>query len=170
MNMEIYTIIAATNRKDSNSYLVGLQYQQKMRVLGIDASISSLENLDLNERSSSMVAFEQKVLIPTTKFIIIVPEYNGSYPGVFKSLIDLSSIKDCWPGKKALLTGVATGRGGNIRGMEHLTGTLNYLNVFVHPNRLPISIVHEKLEPETGIFEKQTSDLIDLQIADFIKF
>ena len=170
MNKEIYTIIVATNRKESNSFLVGLQYQQKLKLLGISANIYSLENLDLNHRSPSMINFEQQALFPTEKFIIIVPEYNGSYPGVFKSLIDLSTIKDAWPGKKALLTGVATGRGGNIRGLEHLTGTLNYLNVFVHPNRLPLSLIHEKMDVKTGIIEKQTSDAIDLQIADFIKF
>jgi chromate reductase len=170
MNNEIYTIIAGTNRKFSNSYLLGLQYQQKLNILGIEANLHSLENLDLNERSVSMIQFEEKWLIPSRKFIIIVPEYNGSYPGVLKSLIDLSSIKDSWPGKKALLTGVATGRGGNIRGLEHLTGTLNYLGVFIHPNRLPLSSIHEKMNSETGIFDKQTSDSIDLQIAEFIKF
>jgi NAD(P)H-dependent FMN reductase len=170
MNKEIYTIIAATNRKDSNSFLVGKQYQQKMAALGITAELYSLENLDLNHRSPSVVDFEQKALIPSQKLIIIAPEYNGSYPGVLKSLIDLSNIKEVWPGKKALLTGVATGRGGNIRGLEHLTGTLNYLNVFVHPNRLPLSLIHEKMDLKTGIIEKQTSEAIDLQIADFIKF
>jgi NAD(P)H-dependent FMN reductase len=170
MNKVIYTIIAATNRKESNSALVGKQYQQKLATLGIDAGLYSLEELDLNHRSESMVDFEQKALIPTQKFIIIAPEYNGSYPGVLKSLIDLSNIKEVWPGKKALLTGVATGRGGNIRGLEHLTGTLNYLNVFVHPNRLPLSLIHEKMDLKTGVIEKQTSEAIDLQIADFIKF
>jgi len=170
MNKSIYTIIVATNRKESNSFLVGKQYQQKMATLGISADLYSLENLDLNHRSPSVVDFEQKALIPTQKIIIIAPEYNGSYPGVLKSLIDLSNIKEVWPGKKALLTGVATGRGGNIRGLEHLTGTLNYLNVFVHPNRLPLSLIHEKMDLKTGIIEKQTSEAIDLQIADFIKF
>lgn len=170
MKNETYTIIAATNRHQSNSYRVGLQYQEKFKASGIAASLHSLEGINLSERSESLIVFEQSFLIPTSKFIFIVPEYNGSYPGVFKTLIDLSSIKECWPGKKALLTGVATGRGGNIRGLEHLTGTLNYLNVFVFPNRLPISVVHEKLDPASGVFEKQTSDAIDLQIAEFIKF
>ena len=148
MKNDLYTIIAATNRKQSNSYRVGLQYQQKLKAAGIDMNLYSLEGLDLSERSASMLEFEKSVLIPTTKFIFVVPEYNGSYPGVFKALIDLSAIKECWPGKKALLIGIASGRGGNIRGLEHLTGVLNYLNVFVHPNRLPISLVHEKLDPE----------------------
>lgn len=166
----MYTIIAGTNRKDSNSLKVGKMYQRILAEKGVSSEITSLEELDLNFRSDSMVKFEKEFLIPTKKFIFIVPEYNGSYPGVLKSLIDLSSVKDCWYGKKALLTGIATGRGGNIRGMEHLTGSLNYLQVFVHPNRLPISLVHELMGEDGSIVDVKTLATIDLQIIDFIKF
>lgn len=166
----MYTIIAGTNRKDSNSLKVGKTYQRILETKGVSSKISSLEELDLNFRSDSMKKFEEEFLIPSKKFIFIVPEYNGSYPGVVKSLIDLSLIKDCWYGKKALLTGVATGRGGNIRGMEHLTGSLNYLHVFVHPNRLPISLVQEMMGENGSIVDVKTLEAIDLQITDFIKF
>ena len=166
----MYTIIAGTNRRDSNSLKVGRTYQRILTKKGISSKISSLEDLDLNYRSDSMVKFEKEFLIPSQKFIVIVPEYNGSYPGVLKSLIDLSLIKDCWYGKKVLLTGVATGKGGNIRGMEHLTGSLNYLQVFVHPNRLPISSVHELMGEDGNIVDAKTLEIIDLQITDFIKF
>ena len=166
----MYTIIAGTNRRDSNSLKVGRTYQRILTKKGISSKISSLEDLDLNYRSDSMVKFEKEFLIPSQKFIFIVPEYNGSYPGVLKSLIDLSLIKDCWYGKKVLLTGVATGKGGNIRGMEHLTGSLNYLQVFVHPNKLPISSVHELMGEDGNIVDDKTLDIIDQQINDFIKF
>jgi NAD(P)H-dependent FMN reductase len=149
----MYTIIAGTSRKDSNSLKVGKMYQGILAAKGVPSEISSLEELDLNYRSNSMIKFEKEFLIPSKNFIFIVPEYNGSYPGVLKSLIDLSSIKECWYGKKALLTGVATGKGGNIRGMEHLTGSLNYLQVFVHPNRLPISMVHELMGEDGKIIK-----------------
>lgn len=166
----MYTIIAGTNRRDSNSLKVGRTYQRILTKKGISSEIASLEDLDLNYRSDSMVKFEKEFLIPSQKFIVIVPEYNGSYPGVLKSLIDLSLIKDCWYGKKVLLTGVATGKGGNIRGMEHLTGSLNYLQVFVHPNRLPISSVHELMGEDGNIVDAKTLEIIDLQVTDFIKF
>lgn len=166
----MYTIIAGTNRRDSNSLKVGRTYQRILTKKGISSEIASLEDLDLNYRSDSMVKFEKEFLIPSQKFIVIVPEYNGSYPGVLKSLIDLSLIKDCWYGKKVLLTGVATGKGGNIRGMEHLTGSLNYLQVFVHPNRLPISSVHELMGEDGNIVDDKTLEIIDLQVTDFIKF
>lgn len=166
----MYTIIAATNRQGSNSFKVGKLYKSLFELKGIDAQLFNLENLDLNSRSASVLTFEKNVLIPTQKFIIIVPEYNGSYPGTFKSLIDNSNIKECWYNKKALLTGVATGRGGNIRGMEHLTGSLNYLHVFVHPNRLPISLVHEQMDDEGRIINASTIEAMELQITEFIKY
>jgi hypothetical protein len=166
----MYTIIASTNRAGSNSFQVGKSYQKVLNALGIDASLHSLEGLDLNNRSTSLISFEKDVLIPTQKFIFIVPEYNGSYPGVLKSLIDFSDIKKCWFGKKTLLTGVATGRGGNIRGLEHFTGCLNYMNVFVHPNRLPISLVHELMNNVLAISNEKTLMTIENQLVDFIKF
>ena len=42
-------------------------------------------------------------------------------------------------GKKVALVGVSSGRAGNLRGMEHLTGVLHYLSMQVMPNKLPIS-------------------------------
>jgi hypothetical protein len=166
----MYTIIASTNRIGSNSFQVGKSYQELLKSLGIESSLHSLEGLDLNNRSTSLISFENDVLIPTQKFIFIVPEYNGSYPGILKSMIDFSDIKKCWFGKKALLVGVATGRGGNIRGLEHLTGCLNYMNVFVHPNRLPISLVHELMNNSLAISDEKTLATIENQLVDFIKF
>ncbi len=166
----MYTIIASTNRAGSRSLHVGKSYQKVLNSLGIDSTLQSLEGLDLNNRSNSLISFENDVLIPTQKFIFIVPEYNGSYPGVLKSLIDFSDIKKCWFEKKALLVGVATGRGGNIRGLEHLTGCLNYMNVFVHPNRLPISMVHELMNDVLAISDEKTLLTIENQLVDFIKF
>jgi NAD(P)H-dependent FMN reductase len=85
-------------------------------------------------------------------------------------MIDISDIKKCWPNKKALLTGVATGKGGNIRGLEHITGTLNYLKVFVHPNRLPISQVDLLLDNQGKISDEKTILAIQAQLAEFINF
>ena len=166
----MYTLIAGTNRLDSNSAKIGMSYQKMLHNQGIQADLHTLSGLDLNYRSESFIEFETRVLIPTEKFILLMPEYNGSYPGVFKTMIDLCAIKECWSGKKALLTGISTGRGGNIRGMEHLTGSLNYINVFVHPNRLPISLVHQLIDEHTVLYDEKTLTAIEQQLNEFVKF
>jgi NAD(P)H-dependent FMN reductase len=85
-------------------------------------------------------------------------------------MIDRSDISKCWHHKKALLTGVATGRAGNLRGMEHLTGTLLYLKMNVHHNRLPISQVDKLLDITGKLINEDTLKGVNQQIEDFITF
>src|SRR5215467_8657568 len=115
----MYLIISGTNRIDSNTIKIAQQYQQLLSGKKIDARVLSLVGLDVLERNRSYIEIEDELLIPAQKFIFISPEYNGSIPGVLKCLFDISDVKKTWAGKKALLTGVSTGRAGNLRGMEH---------------------------------------------------
>jgi chromate reductase len=166
----MYTIISGTNRIRSNTIRVAEQYQKLLANQGITASLVSLENLDVSERNSAIRQVEDDILIPSQKFIFISPEYNGSIPGVLKSLIDNSDIQRVWWGKKALLTGISSGRAGNIRGMEHLTGILHYVKVVVHPNKLPISVINKLLDSSGYIVDKDTLAAISVQLDEFISF
>ncbi|MFN5423501.1 MAG: NADPH-dependent FMN reductase [bacterium] len=166
----MYTIIAGTDRLNSNSQRIGWIYQEMLLNMGVESELTTLEGVDLSDKSERFLAFQNDFLVPSKKFILVLPEYNGSYPGVFKSLIDLSDIKACWPGKKALLVGVATGRGGNIRGLDHITGVLHYLNVLVHPNKLPISSVDKLISADGKISDARTISSIENQVAEFINF
>jgi len=164
------TIISGTNRQGSNTGKVAAQYQQLLKNKNIDAKLVSLVGLNVNERNPDILQLEKDVLIPTKKFIFISPEYNGSIPGVLKSLIDHSDIKNVWWGKKALLTGVSTGRAGNLRGMEHLTGILHYVKMHVHPNKLPISLIDKVMDSAGIIYNENTLLAINKQLDEFINF
>jgi len=166
----MHTIISGTNRTGSYTFKIAAQYQQLLAEKGIEAALVSLEHFDVSKRNAAIRKLEEELLIPTTKFIFIAPEYNGSIPGVLKSLLDVSDIEKDWWGKKALLVGVSTGRAGNLRGMDHLTGILNYLKMIVHPNKLPISMVHKLVNDEGLIIEKGTLNTISVQLDEFIAF
>ena len=166
----MYLIISGTNRQDSNTKIVAEQYQQLMEAKGIKAPLISLEDLDVNKRNDEFIAIEKKLLIPSQKIIFVSPEYNGSIPGVLKCLIDISEVKKVWPGKKALLVGVSTGRAGNLRGMEHLTGILHYIKMIVHPNKLPISVVDTLIDEEGRITDAATIKAMSTQIEEFLDF
>jgi len=165
-----YTIIAGTNRNGSNTLKVAKQYQDMLIARGIQAQLVSLEGIDLNEKGSYLSKLEEDVFIPTDKFIFILPEYNGSYPGSLKTMIDMTEIRKVWWGKKALLIGVSTGRAGNLRGMDHLTGALNYLKVTVHHNKLPISSVDKLLNDAGVITDITTLKAMEHQVEEFLAF
>lgn len=166
----MYTIISGTNRKDSNTRVIADHYREVLTARGIEAQFISLEGLYVQERSPEWVKLETDILIPTRRFIILSPEYNGSNPGVLKCFIDISDIKKVWWGKQALLTGISTGRAGNLRGLEDLTGILHYLKVHVHPNKLPISVVDKLVDAEGNITDQYTLDVINTQVDEFINF
>jgi chromate reductase len=165
-----YTIISATNRKDSNTLKIAEAYRDLLEAKGIHARLLTLEGLNVQERAPGLEEVEKQFLIPADKFIFITPEYNGSFPGILKALMDNSDIQRAWWGKKALLTGVSTGRAGNLRGMEHLTGILHYLKVSVHHNKLPISVVDKLLDGEGKLADQATLDAVNEQLEEFISF
>jgi chromate reductase, NAD(P)H dehydrogenase (quinone) len=166
----MYTIISATNRNDSNTLKVAQHYQQLLNKKKIEANLISLQGLDVLERNPAFTKIENEELMPAKKFIFVSPEYNGSFPGVLKAMFDISDVKKTWSGKKALLTGVSTGRAGNLRGMEDLTGILHFMRVVVHPNKLPISVVDKLMDENGGLSDEATLDAIKTQLNEFIEF
>ncbi|HQW84283.1 MAG TPA: NAD(P)H-dependent oxidoreductase [Ferruginibacter sp.] len=162
------TILSGTNRKNSNTFKISNQYQQLLRLKGVETKILSLEGLNLLQYDENFKKIENEVLIPSSHLIIISPEYNGSFPGVLKLLFDNSRSHEMWFHKKALLTGVASGRAGNLRGMDHLADVLNYLKITVHPNKLPISVVNTVVSKDGKIIDANTLRAINQQLDEFI--
>ena len=166
----MYTIISATNRVGSHTENVARQYQNILKEKGIESKIFSLKNLNVLEENSEFSKAENEFLIPAQKFIFIMPEYNGTFPGVLKAMIDTSDVKKAWWHKKALLVGISTGRAGNLRGMDQITGSLNHMKMIVHHNKLPISSIDKVMDESGTITNKNTLQAIDQQLDEFINF
>jgi chromate reductase, NAD(P)H dehydrogenase (quinone) len=164
------TIISGTNRKDSMTLRVAKRYHSIMSSLSEDVHLLSLEDLDVGGRTAGLVAAEQTLLIPSEKFLFIMPEYNGSFPGILKLMIDNSDIRKCWWYKKAAIVGVADGRGGNLRGIDHLTGILHYMRMNVLYNKLPLSRIGEEIDSEGNFLKPATQNAVKQQIDEFLKY
>jgi chromate reductase, NAD(P)H dehydrogenase (quinone) len=163
------TIISASNRKGSNSLKVAKAYLQNLTQKNVAAQILSLEEHEVYTRNENFITIEADFLLAADKFIFVIPEYNGSYTGIVKLMIDNSDVGKCWANKKALIAGVSSGRAGNLRGMEHFTGSLMHMKMHVHPNRLPISAVHTLINENNEVADDATLKLIDVQIDEFLK-
>jgi chromate reductase len=170
MAEKMYTIISGTNRHESHTLKIAYEYQHFLRHKGIESAVFSLEGINLLHRDEAFEKIEQEIILPTTHFIFISPEYNGSFPGALKLLFDTSKDHHIWANKKALLTGISSGRAGNLRGMDHLTGILNYLKITVHPNKLPISSVNNLFDEEGKLNDANTLKAIHQQLDEFIEW
>ncbi len=132
------TIISGTNRKNSYSLKVADEVAGILHSNNISYQILSLEELPpsfvfsvINDEVDE--AFDKIItdkVIPAEKFIFIVAEYNGGFPGILKTFIDAIHPKH-FKNKRAALVGVASGRAGALRPLDHFTSVLNYLQVEV---------------------------------------
>lgn len=164
------TIISGTNRKDSRTIQVATHYYRFLKQKEDNVRLVSLEGIDVLARGPQLLKLEEELLIPSEKFIFIMPEYNGSFPGVLKAMLDNTDIRKCWWHKKALLVGVADGRGGNLRGIEHMTNILHYLKMNVHYNKLPLSRINEEMDEEGNFLHQRTLHTIAEQLDGFLLY
>lgn len=87
-------IIVGTNRKNSVSKVIAELYQSILSEKGAESEILELEKLpedftfsalyENNGKNPEYNAFHDRVK-EGKKFIFIVPEYNGSFPGILKT-------------------------------------------------------------------------------------
>lgn len=178
------TIISGTDRKDGLTHILANHYFQTIQTRTTEkVLLYSLEDLPADVFGSSMYqketltpAFqdiEDTYLIPADKLIFVIPEYNGSFPGILKLFIDACSIRSkmsVFKNKKAALVGVASGRAGNIRGLEHFTSVMMFMNVTVLPNLLPISAFNKMVDENNEIVDESTLKNIEKQIDEFLMF
>ncbi|MEP7323193.1 MAG: NAD(P)H-dependent oxidoreductase [Saprospiraceae bacterium] len=178
-------IINGTNRKTSLSRPVSdfvfnlLKENYSGGVEFLDLSDISLNSYDSQSMyhsdsvSDEIRSIQTSLLIPSSKMVFISPEYNGSIPGILKLFIDACSIKDAKASfyhKKACLIGVASGRAGNLRGLEHLTGILMYMNMIIYPNKMPISRIESLIDSQGRLTDASTQEIIRKLMDEFIEF
>jgi chromate reductase len=159
------TIISSTNRLESKSLKVAKEAFLLMKGLTdkqvrlLDLSEINFENLStLCYQSNSKYAdnIRDEFLIPAQQFVFIIPEYNGSFPGILKYFIDTISttgFNETFHNKKALLIGVSQGRAGNLRGLTHFASILMHMNVTVIPQSLPLSTIDNKWDEKGTLIE-----------------
>ncbi|MCB0587252.1 MAG: NAD(P)H-dependent oxidoreductase, partial [Phaeodactylibacter sp.] len=124
-------------------------------------------------QAPSLKRLQDEYILPATKFVFVTPEYNGSFPGAVKLFIDACTVRKYtsnFKGKKAALVGIATGRAGNLRGMEHLTGVLNFLGTVVMPDKLPISRISDLKDGEGDVIDEETLEAMRIHALEFLEF
>lgn len=176
------TIIVGTNREKSQAENFGKKYYNLLKSKGEKVNFLHLKDIDTtiytpdmydSELDKSLLDLQDEWLLPTDKFIFVIPEYNGGMPGALKIFIDAISIRKraaTFSGKKAAIVGVSSGRAGNLRGMEHLTGVLNYLGTVVLPNRQPFSSIHKLMDTQGNITDIETLQIIEKHVEEIINF
>jgi chromate reductase len=173
--MGMITVVCATNRPGNHTRKVVQKYLTLISEKEKSCSLLSMEDLPADfafndaygKRSKAFQDLLDKHVAPASRLVVISPEYNGSFPGVFKMFLD--AIKpEIWEGKKVALVGVSAGRAGNVRGMDHLIQIFHHLKMVVLPNQIPISSLGTIMD-DAGFEHSETVDLMKEQLEQLIK-
>ncbi len=175
--MKKIVVFSGTNRKNSNTMKVARIYEKILKNKEAEVKLLDFtilpENITISEtfgnRTENYAKLITEFVSQNDKFIFIVPEYNGSFPGILKTFIDSLHPRE-WANKKACLVGVSDGRAGNLRGMEHLTGILQYLKMHVYYNKLPISLIGKIVDAEENFSNEEQIKVCESQIEGFLEF
>jgi len=170
-------VISSTNRPDSYTRKIADNYIAHLKTANADCELLYLEDLPKDFFSPEVYAKKEggvrklidEKLIPADKYVFIVPEYNGSIPGVLKLLIDTVEVNPCFYGKKAGIIGVSAGQAGNLRGIDHLMAVLNHLKMQIMPNQPKLSSIGNAFDEEGVLLGKYADQIKDhaLQISSF---
>lgn len=178
------TVISGTNRRNNKTFPIAKQFHELFRKKTVEnIELVNLVDLPLDfihagmyksEGQSKIIKkIQDTCMIPADKYFFVFPEYNGSYPGILKMFIDALSIREykaTFKNKKAGLVGTATGRAGNIRGIDHLRGSLTHMGTIVLPGILPLSSIDKLVNEEGYIQDSGTLKAMEQLVDNFLAF
>jgi NAD(P)H-dependent FMN reductase len=148
-------IIVGTNRINSRSETIANIINDFYKKNNIESTVIDLKQLDLmamdgsnyGNNSAKMQAVIND-LNHSEGFIIVCPEYNGSYPGALKLFIDHWEYPKTFESRPVAFIGLG-GTYGGLRPVEHLQQVFGYRNAYQFPNRLFIHNVWNVLKENT---------------------
>ena len=170
-------VISGTNRKNSNSIRLARHCQSILEAKGATTELLDLEQLPLevlsptaySEKPEGWAPFQDAV--DRAKAIwVIVPEYNGSYPGALKMFIDLLEHPNSLQGLPSAFVGLAAGRWGAIRAVEQLEMVFQYRYAHLFNERLFVPAVYKMLDDQDALTDPELAGFLDQMATNFITY
>jgi NAD(P)H-dependent FMN reductase len=145
-------VILGTNRDGRNSLFVAQFISQELQKLGVESEIIDVKDYKVAYDGAKAEPSDYADKISKSNGIVIVfPEYNHSFPGSLKTLLD--SEFNIYKGKVVATASVSAGNFGGARGTESIIPVLTNFGMILSGIQMHFPFV-EKNFPKTA----QTSD------------
>jgi NAD(P)H-dependent FMN reductase len=172
------SIVVSTNRKGCRSAVIADAYLDAFNEMGVDAEIFSLSEFtpqmidallyNVKDDKAGFDALQEKV-DQADKFMFIIPEYNGSFPGVLKLFVDCLRYPDSFQDKKAGVMGISSGTQGGALAMGHFCDILNYFGAHTLALR-PRFIEIKGAISDRELVDEEYLELIRIQAEQLAEF
>ena len=168
-------IVAGTNRRGSHA--LNLAKRLATHYGDTPCEVMALETLPTEifhpdayaTKPASFKPFQDKVLA-AAGLHLVVPEYNGGYPGSLKLFIDLLKFPDSFEGKPVCFVGESAGAYGAMRPIEQLQMVFAYRNAYLAPFRVFVPGVARAVADDGTINDPEIDARLKRQATDFAAF
>jgi NAD(P)H-dependent FMN reductase len=170
-------LLIATNRPRSNSGKVAAQVAEIFKAKGHELKVVDLHDLppeifaptSYAEKPASFAPF-QEVMSQAKGIVVVTPEYNGGFPGVFKYFVDMLKFPETFKGKPFTFVGLSAGAGGAQRPVEQFSALVHYLGGVVYPGKVNIPGINGELDEKGRLKSKELVERLEKLAAGFIEF
>jgi chromate reductase, NAD(P)H dehydrogenase (quinone) len=175
--MKRIVLLSATDRPSSKALEIAGYLKTRFEHTGTQPEIVSLEDYPLERVAGGrygasipeVEVFNERVL-SADGLVFIVPEYNGSFPGILKMFIDYLPFPEAFRNLPLAFIGEASGAFGALRAVEHLQQICGYRNALMFPERVFIQRVNQNFDKDTGIADAKTNEFLESLIRNFTDF
>src|SRR3984957_11286928 len=169
--------LIATNRPGSNTAKVASHVAEIYAAKGSPLHIVDLHKLppeifassSYAEKPASFAPF-QDALSKASGIVVVTPEYNGGFPGVFKYFVDMLKFPGTFTGKPFAFVGLSAGGGGAVRPVEQFSTLVIYLRGILYPGTVNIPGIHSHLNESDRLKTPEIIERLEKQAEGFIKF
>ena len=172
------TVIAGTNRVGSRSLHLAKQMVRWYEEAGEAVTLLDLSTLPVSIFAPSV--YGEKPAEFVTRFIepvmaadglhLVIPEYNGSFPGALKYFIDLLPFPEAFDGRPTAFVGISAGGSGGVRPVEHMQQFFGYRNAYIYPRRVFIPEIYKVMDADGLLTDESLVERLRFQIQKFSQF
>ena len=170
-------VISGTNRPASYTLKVAHLASRALVGAGEEVSLVDLRELPLELFASSSYAskppafavFQEKILA-ADGILTVVPEYNGSFPGVLKYFIDMLRFPESLYLKPAGFIGLASGAWGGLRAVEQMEMIFQYRHAHLYGRRVFLPNISELIDGEGQCTDPALGNRLTEMVTGFAAF
>jgi NAD(P)H-dependent FMN reductase len=145
--------ISGTNRPGNFTRLALAVTVEELRAGGHAVNVVDARNLILGfpgHPATEDAGELQSVIRNSHGVVLATPEYHGTFCAMTKLIIENLGFPSAIAGKPVALIGVASGRIGAIKSIEHLRSVMSHVGALVVPGGISLAGVQSAFDQDTG--------------------
>jgi NAD(P)H-dependent FMN reductase len=171
-------IVSGSIRPGSNALKVAQHLDSRYRAAGAETALLDLRTLPPEayqgeayaKRPEAVTKGFVEPVLAADGLVVVVPEYNGSYPGALKHFVDLLPFPESFENRPVAFVGIAAGYYGGLRAVEQLQMVFAYRNGLLFNKRVFIPAVYGMFDEDNNIKDEAIRERLENQSTAFLTF